>query len=78
MTPPRDWLGSLRRLMHLAHQHQVLLAVIVAAIVLTAAWFMPGRPLTDPRTPRVAVGGETSGARGVANAEGVRRLRGQA
>lgn len=42
--------------MHLAHQYQIVLAIIVASLVLTAAWFMPRSPVREEPTKAVAWG----------------------
>lgn len=40
--------------MFLAHQYQVLIAIIVASIIFTTAWFMRRSPVVDPRVQQVA------------------------
>ncbi|NDD27075.1 MAG: hypothetical protein EB084_02265 [Proteobacteria bacterium] len=45
-----------RRAMHLAHQYQIVLAIIVASLVLTAAWFMPRSPVREEPMKAVAWG----------------------
>lgn len=55
--------------MHLAHQYQVLIAIIVASIIFTTAWFMRRSPVIDPRLQQVAArGSATSGAVGLGRA----------
>lgn len=65
-------MSRLRRAMHLAHQYQVLIAIIVASLIFTAAWFMRNSPVVDPRVQQVAARGSTPiGAVGRGLADGV-------